>query len=483
MSVELDGPVLISGGGPSGLAAAIMLHELGWDDITLVERRPESAPFDRSKAFNYQIDGRGQAMLARIGIAIPELETYGVANRKFVLNSIGPDGRVKSFSPPLVRPDKQTAYWITRTSLLDLLHQRLEQINTDNRIKLLNDHTVDRLSMEDGELSVRLLGGDGEAIRLSPRLVLGCDGVNSRVRECLQTIPNASGKSFEQVVTPSASSDLMYKVIRLPRNITVGGKTGLINDPAKAYVFHSAYKGPTERVSLFSLPVARPGESRTANIILPRNHSLWQIGRADELRDYLNTGFPQLDIDEVFPADELGEFLDLKTGKFPDPQYSTHVHAVLGDAQPASCVLLGDAAHAFPPDLGLGVNSALEDVRLLGAALEEATHGLSDAGDRFERERLPESRALVRLVRRVFPHQYNHVPWRFQLSLAKFLAQLGLSKLSFGLVDEPGFRLCQDERISYTECERRIRRTDLTLYTVMTATLAGLGGLATLALS
>jgi hypothetical protein len=87
------------------------------------------------------------------------------------------------------------------------------------------------------------------------------------------------------------------------------------------------------------------------------------------------------------------------------------------------------------------------------------------------------------LVRRVFPHQYNHVPWRFQLSLAKFLAQLGLSKLSFGLVDEPGFRLCQDERISYTECERRIRRTDLTLYTVMIATLAGLGGLATLALS
>jgi threonine dehydrogenase-like Zn-dependent dehydrogenase len=54
------GQALICGGGPCGLVAAITLHQLGWQDIVLVERRPSHAAFERGKAFNYQIDGRGQ---------------------------------------------------------------------------------------------------------------------------------------------------------------------------------------------------------------------------------------------------------------------------------------------------------------------------------------------------------------------------------------------------------------------------------------
>ena len=133
-----------------------------------------------------------------------------------------------------------------------------------------------------------------------------------------------------------------------------------------------------------------------------------------------------------------------------------------------SCVLLGDAAHAFPPDLGLGVNSALEDVYLLGQELAMSEGALSAAAARYESARLPESRALVRLVRKVFPHQYNHIPWRFKISMVKFFAQLGLSKISGGLIDEPGFKLSQNEKIGYRELERRILKTDITLYVMLT---------------
>ena len=166
-------------------------------------------------------------------------------------------------------------------------------------------------------------------------------------------------------------------------------------------------------------------------------------------------------------------FLNLKPGKFPDPQYSPSVHADLeAGGKSTSCVLLGDVAHAFPPDLGLGVNSALEDVYLLGQELGLGAP-IRTAAARYEAARLPESRALVRLVRKVFPHQYNHVPWRFKISMVKFFAQLGLTKISGGMIDPPGFKLCQNETLSYRELERRILMTDVALYAILALTFGG----------
>jgi hypothetical protein len=134
----------------------------------------------------------------------------------------------------------------------------------------------------------------------------------------------------------------------------------------------------------------------------------------------------------------------------------------------ATCfVLLGDAAHGFPPDLGLGVNSALEDVRLLGQEMNASNDNIAAATARYERSRLPDSRALVRMVKNIFPYQYNQVPWRLKLSLLKFFVQIGINKVTFGLVDQPGFRLTQDHRIPFSEIEKRVAKTDFLFYAVM----------------
>jgi FAD binding domain len=61
-------------------------------------------------------------------------------------------------------------------------------------------------------------------------------------------------------------------------------------------------------------------------------------------------------------------------------------------------VLLGDAAHSFPPDIGQGVNSALQDVAVLHAALRDAADDIGQALSLFERRRLPDVRALAKLA-------------------------------------------------------------------------------------
>ena len=44
--------------------------------------------------------------------------------------------------------------------------------------------------------------------------------------------------------------------------------------------------------------------------------------------------------------------------------------------QSKSLLLLGDALHAFPPDLGQGVNSGLEDVVELNNCLDDSNDSI-----------------------------------------------------------------------------------------------------------
>lgn len=467
---------VISGAGPSGLAAAIKLHQLGWSEINLIEQRESLETFDRGKAFNYQLDGRGQKMLADIGIDETTVQTYGVANLKSVFTTYDPTGNPRTLTIPFVLEDKQTAYWITRTALLEMLYSRLEEINTDGRITLKFGHQFDSIAEVDGGRVARVKDHMGQETDIPATLIIGCDGLNSKVRQSLATEPTLNADDYTMVAKASPSSRLLYKVICLPATIAINGDSVEVTDNLKSYIFSSTYKDFDEKLALFSLPVARKNEQRTANIILPQTHKLWRIEDPEELRAYLEEGFPQLDIDEVFPPHEIEDFLARRPGKFPEPQYSPKVYAKLGPEQNGvACVLIGDAAHSFPPDLGLGVNSALEDAFLFGKFLETQPQDLAHAALSYETQRMPESRALVRLVRKVFPYQYNHVPWRFALSLSKIIAQMKLHRWTGKLIDEPTFRLCQDERISYTELERRMIRSDIYFYGIL-ASIAGLIG-------
>jgi len=140
------------------------------------------------------------------------------------------------------------------------------------------------------------------------------------------------------------------------------------------------------------LPVADPTFPRTANVILPPEHPVWALGSAEEVLGWLRATFPHLPVDDVVSADEAAAFAAGAPGAFPAPCYSPRQQLLLPKA---GVVLVGDAIHAFPPDIGQGVNSALSDVVMLGEALDGADGGdgpMAKLRDALSARRLPSTR-------------------------------------------------------------------------------------------
>jgi 2-polyprenyl-6-methoxyphenol hydroxylase-like FAD-dependent oxidoreductase len=452
--------ILICGGGPAGLAAALLFADLGWDEIILVERRDGPADFEPNKAFNYQIDPRGQQLLSKIGVA-PMLERYGVANDDFKLGIVGPDGSLKQREPPIINPLRGRCYWIRRASFQQMLFDAIAS-RGDPRIRLLYSHKFTGLvDLPDGRVAASVVGPGGETLSLTPDLILGCDGLASQVRTAVTTRPDVPAGHFAMVEHPSRSSGLAYKVLALPPTLSVRSATGVttLDDHRLAYLIASAPKPANEALQLAAFPVASNDEPRSANIIRKPDHRLWTLKTVDSLFAFLEKSLPQLDVRALISVEQAETFLGIDPGRFPIPQYARHLHHRLCSSG-QQVLLIGDAAHAFPPDLGLGVNSALEDLFCLAGHLEATPDRLDAACAAHERQRLPQSAALVRLVQTVFPEQYGHLPWRLKGWIAGFALRKLLHRLAPRMFDKHAFLLVQEYWLSFDVIETMKQRTD-----------------------
>ncbi|MBD0344541.1 MAG: FAD-dependent monooxygenase, partial [Coleofasciculus sp. Co-bin14] len=138
----------------------------------------------------------------------------------------------------------------------------------------------------------------------------------------------------------------------------------------------------------------------------------------------------------------------------------------------------GDAIHCFPPDIGQGVNSALEDVYVFNEVLSKSDDDLDRALPLYESERLPDVKALVRLAQVAFPWQYNQAPLRTALWSINFFLRLLLSRLLPYVFNPPAFFLIQNHQLSYQEILVKVQRTTQTLYVLGLMLLCGFLALA-----
>lgn len=121
---------------------------------------------------------------------------------------------------------------------------------------------------------------------------------------------------------------------------------------------------------------------------------------------------------------------------------------------------MGDAIHAFPPDLGAGVNIALLDVLDFIFALDRSEGDWAQALPLYESLRAPQSRAVCELIPIGFPQQYNHMlPIQKSIKLLGVGMRVALSKACPWLFAPPVFFMCQDVKLDYSQVWEKAKRT------------------------
>jgi kynurenine 3-monooxygenase len=457
--------VVIIGGGPAGMSTALILAKRGWDNITIVEKRPSADFYEPDKSFNYMIDGRGQKFTDLLDIT-EKLADISVPSTDFYVTKIDAKGERKTVKLPIVDPNRKPAYWLQRQDFVDLLYQEIKE-KYDNKINIMfSSKCLEIKQITDKKIEVTLQDKEDKIINFKPSLLIGCDGLNSLVRKTLNEWEVSTVDRFDMKEFPSPSSGLRYKVLTLPPEFPLSDdkKDKAICD--QAYVIRGTFKGREKSISLGILPLKNPDIPRTANLITPPNHKLWELKNSEEFYQFFEQAFPHLPIHKIISPEEAERCLKSEGGSFPIPQYCQGCYWLSTDKK-NGILLLGDAVHCFPPDIGQGVNSALEDVYIFHNILSQTDDDISQALPQYEEKRSPDIYPLIKLVQTAFPWQYNQDKFRRQLWNISFFLRLILSRILPFIFSPPAFMMIQNHELNYSEIWQRSQRTTFRLWVLI----------------
>jgi 2-polyprenyl-6-methoxyphenol hydroxylase-like FAD-dependent oxidoreductase len=296
---------LIIGAGIGGLAAAVGLRRIGWS-VTVLERAPIIAEVGAGLTLWPNAERALDALGLDVGPrTIPTISRGNVRT---------PSGRFLRHS----HPEDVGVLAIHRADLHDVLRKELPETS------LHTDAEVVSVSPK-GTVRCRTAGDEHE---LSADLVIAADGVNSLTRRSLWTgDPVFQHRSVWRGVTPSESVWPVQESITLGRGVQVG-----------------VLPLPDERVYWFVMVNA------------DRPNKLYADDRREVLNRVGDWHHPIPALIATTPEDQVlhNDIVDID----PLPTYVND-----------RVVLLGDAAHAMPPDLGQGACQAIEDAVVLAASL------------------------------------------------------------------------------------------------------------------
>lgn len=476
MTVESMKQAVVVGAGPAGLSSALVLARRHGYQVTVLEAAERTDVYDPTKAYPFLIRERGQKLTKLFPDLQQRLEDNGIAVEgptRMVSVPADPNEILDTVPKPItIFVPQGRNFWIRRHEFIRIL---LETVAGEENITIINGVECESVTpLDDHRVQVcvvdKMAKVSGHTKTFETGLVIACDGMRSKVRQSLATSPtafpgwiNSDPKGFQVKAWQSPASGLQFKTLHINSDAKVPvGDGSMYEIPFGVQTFHtirSIHKSPKKQVSLGLLP-SKPAATRTLNVIRYDDHEIWQIKDGNKLREWFAESFPRFDFStnsSLVEQAEFDRFAQVQGLHLPPCQYSPELY-VESPSGECAILLVGDAVHCFPPDLGEGVNSGLEDVVALDRALRENSK-VGDAARDYSKERGPESKALVRMVRFGAPFQYGQfggmVTVKRLLWTFNFFGRMLLNKITFGLTPQPVFVEVSDPLKKYSTVMRR----------------------------
>jgi kynurenine 3-monooxygenase len=210
-------------------------------------------------------------------------------------------------------------------------------------------------------------------------LLIGCDGFRSAVRECLVR----THKEFECHV-----SDIFqyFKATHIRRPKAIADQTMVLLPNCLPYM-----QG-----------IALPEQGGLINLSMgvPRNNF-------DKMPDGIKSDDPKVVAEYMrqnFKAFELEDYDEFAREWIKMKRWARtgQVHCNTYHSAEHSIVIMGDAAHATSPSIGMGMNTALADVSVFHQLLDAHKDDLAKVLPAFSDERVKEGNALTDLAMHLF---------------------------------------------------------------------------------
>jgi 2-polyprenyl-6-methoxyphenol hydroxylase-like FAD-dependent oxidoreductase len=335
------GKTLVVGGGIGGMAAAIRLREAG-ADVELIDLDPAW----RVYGAGITITGPTLRAYKRLGL-IDAIKAHGAITNGILIYRY--DGvLLQTLEEPALEDGLPASGGIMRPVLHRLMQNRINSLNIQVRLGV----TVDRLVTQRDDVAVAFSDGTFGAYDL----VVGADGIHSRVRSL----------AFPGAATPVKTGQGCWR-------ITTQRPPGF--DRGEFYVGHRNAAGITacgpDIVYMFVLP-ADNGE-RIAQAGLHARFLPEVEGFGGNIAWMAS---------QITPTSWIN-YRPLEALLQPPPWHAGRV------------VLLGDAAHATPPQLASGAGLAVEDALVLSEELAGIGRGIEASLQAYTARRYERCRMVV----------------------------------------------------------------------------------------
>jgi 2-polyprenyl-6-methoxyphenol hydroxylase-like FAD-dependent oxidoreductase len=413
MTPTLDTPVLIAGGGPTGLVLASLLSRHGIKCV-LAERNTHTTLFPKMDITN----GASMELLRRLGVD-DEVRRVGVAPQHSfdVIFAPGLDGpEIARWALPSVEQQRATLRGSTdgarpgqpwqRCSQAVFEAMMMDRCQRDPLIDVRQGWRLDSCAQVADVVGATIVDDSGESVQVRASYLVGCDGASSRVRSQLGIAMDGAKDitTFALVHFRSADLAALHALGQFWHLYTTDGAILIAQDEVDTWTLHQ------------------------------------------------NLG---LDVDDPDPIGDPREFVARTLGH---PIVINEIlassvwrpNALLAEQYGRGRILLaGDAAHTMIPTGGYGMNTGLGDAFNLGWKLAGVLHGWGGPGllASYEPERRPigdrnrtasvENALVMFRYREMVDHeligQHSDAGRAHRTAIAEFLTANDAENLSLGI--------------------------------------------------